>query len=268
MSIERPALSAVIDRSGFTPIDTAATGTTSNEQYELQQAPPIAAAQFAGAERGVPILDSVSRWENEGTILSDEVAFGFGRGADGTREDRTSAKGFPWSVQRLRIVLFMGVALAIFGLGSLGGVIAIRLMTPTPAPSMTPQIDASAQVSAQTLVSAPTRVETSNDPVPGSDARKVIPAPASTRPDPIPIALPKGIKNLPHLVPVPETKPATIQGWKVREVSGGFASLVGPQGTLRVASGEIVPGLGRVESIVRWGNRWLVSTRHGIIASE
>jgi hypothetical protein len=54
----------------------------------------------------------------------------------------------------------------------------------------------------------------------------------------------------------------------VRDVVGGFASLEGPQGTWRAARGDIVPGLGRVDSIVRWGNYWLVSTSRGLIASE
>jgi hypothetical protein len=242
MSNERPSLSAVINRPGFTPIDTAVTGMALNELHELL---------VAGAETGVPILDSVPRWANEDTIPFDEAGFGFGRGADAT-ERETSAKGFPWAGRRLRAALFIGVALAIFGLGGLGGAITTRLLTPTPASSLKQPFDASARVTAQT------RIENSNDAAAGLNSRKVVSAPTATRPDPTPIALPNGVRNLPHLVPVPETKPTTIQGWKVREVSGGFASLMGPQGTWRVARGDIVPGLGQVESIVRWGNHWLV----------
>jgi hypothetical protein len=263
MSNERPSLSAVIDRQGFTTIDTAVTGRALNELHELlRQAPSIAAAQVSGAETGVPIPDSVPGWTSESTILSDEAAFGLGRGAKATGEREAPAKGFPWAGRRLRAALFIGVALAIFALGGLGGAITTRLLTTTPASSLKQPLDASVHVTAQT------RIERSNDPAPGSNARKVWSAPAATRPDPTPIALPNGVRNLRHLVPVPETKPTTIQGWKVREVSGGFASLMGPQGTWRVARGDMVPGLGRVESIVRWGNHWLVSTSHGMIASE
>jgi hypothetical protein len=68
--------------------------------------------------------------------------------------------------------------------------------------------------------------------------------------------------------PVPETRPATIPGWTVREVLGDSAVLDGPQGVRRVARGESVPGLGRVETIVRWGNRWIVTTERGLISTN
>ena len=68
--------------------------------------------------------------------------------------------------------------------------------------------------------------------------------------------------------PVPETRPATIPGWTVREVVGDSALLDGPQGARRVARGESVPGLGKVETIVRWGNRWIVTTERGLISTN
>jgi hypothetical protein len=70
------------------------------------------------------------------------------------------------------------------------------------------------------------------------------------------------------LTPVPETRPATIPGWTVREVAGDSAVLEGPHGARRVARGESVPGLGRVETIVRWGNRWIVTTERGLISNN
>ena len=70
------------------------------------------------------------------------------------------------------------------------------------------------------------------------------------------------------LAPVPETRPNTIPGWSVREAGGDSAVLDGPQGTRRVAPGESVPGLGRVETIVRWGNRWIVTTERGLISTN
>jgi hypothetical protein len=70
------------------------------------------------------------------------------------------------------------------------------------------------------------------------------------------------------LTAVPETRPSTIPGWTVREVVGGSAVVDGPHGALRVARGESLPGLGKVEAIVRWGNRWIVTTERGLISNN
>jgi hypothetical protein len=71
----------------------------------------------------------------------------------------------------------------------------------------------------------------------------------------------------PKLSPVPETRPTTIPGWMLREVVNGTAVLQGPNGVWRVARGDTVPGVGRVDSIVRWGNRWIVATSMGLIST-
>ena len=68
--------------------------------------------------------------------------------------------------------------------------------------------------------------------------------------------------------PVPETRPTTIDGWSVREVVGGTAVLQGPDGLWRAKAGDTVPGVGRVDSIVRWGNRWIVATSRGLISTQ
>jgi hypothetical protein len=68
--------------------------------------------------------------------------------------------------------------------------------------------------------------------------------------------------------PVPETRPTTIEGWTIREVSGGTALLDGPSGVWKVARGDSVPGLGKIESIVRWGNRWIVATSRGLVSTR
>jgi hypothetical protein len=73
--------------------------------------------------------------------------------------------------------------------------------------------------------------------------------------------------NLPDPVPFPETKPTTIDGWIVRDVSGGTAILEGPDGIWRATRGSTVPRVGTVESIVRWGNRWIVVTSSGLIST-
>jgi hypothetical protein len=69
------------------------------------------------------------------------------------------------------------------------------------------------------------------------------------------------------LLPAPETKPTTITGWTVIDVRGGTAVLEGPDGVWRATRGDTVPGIGRIESIVRWGNRWIVATASGLIAT-
>ncbi|MBI5320505.1 hypothetical protein [Bradyrhizobium sp.] len=71
----------------------------------------------------------------------------------------------------------------------------------------------------------------------------------------------------PQLMPAPETRPATIEGWTVLDVRGQTATLQGPDGVRTVSLGETVPGIGRIDSIVRWGNRWIVATASGLIAT-
>ena len=41
-----------------------------------------------------------------------------------------------------------------------------------------------------------------------------------------------------------------------------------PDGIRMAARGDTIPGLGRVESIVRWGNRWVIATAGGLIATQ
>jgi hypothetical protein len=67
-------------------------------------------------------------------------------------------------------------------------------------------------------------------------------------------------KVLTRPAPVPETRPTTIEGWTIREVNGGTAVLEGPNGVWKATRGDTVPGVGKIESIVRWGNRWIVAT--------
>jgi hypothetical protein len=74
-------------------------------------------------------------------------------------------------------------------------------------------------------------------------------------------------KLLPSPMPFPETRPATIEGWTVRDVFGATAVLEGPDGILRATRGDTVPRVGRVESIVRWGSRWIVVTSSGLIST-
>jgi hypothetical protein len=70
------------------------------------------------------------------------------------------------------------------------------------------------------------------------------------------------------LVPMPDTRPTTIEGWALRDVTNGMATLEGPNGIWRVARGDTVPGLGRVDSIFQWGNRLMVATSSGLISTR
>ncbi len=71
----------------------------------------------------------------------------------------------------------------------------------------------------------------------------------------------------PPVAAAAETRPSTIPGWSVVEVRDGTAVLEGPEGVKMAARGDVVPGLGRVDSIVRWGNRWIVATASGLVAT-
>ena len=49
------------------------------------------------------------------------------------------------------------------------------------------------------------------------------------------------------LTPIPETRPTTIEGWTLREVTNGIAIVEGPNGIWRVRRGDTVPGVGRID---------------------
>jgi hypothetical protein len=82
-------------------------------------------------------------------------------------------------------------------------------------------------------------------------------------------SMPLGDMNSgPRLTPFPETRPATIDGWSVRDVYGGVAVLAGTDGVWTVKPGDHVPGVGRIDSITRWGGRWIVVTTGGLISTQ
>jgi hypothetical protein len=68
--------------------------------------------------------------------------------------------------------------------------------------------------------------------------------------------------------PIPDTRPKTIEGWKVKHVSRGTVVLQGPDGIHKASIGDTVPGAGRIDSIVRWGSRLLVATTRGLITTD
>jgi hypothetical protein len=50
----------------------------------------------------------------------------------------------------------------------------------------------------------------------------------------------------------------------VREVYGGTVVLVGADRVWTVRPGGYIPGLGRIDTITRWGSRWIVVTTSGV----
>jgi hypothetical protein len=59
-----------------------------------------------------------------------------------------------------------------------------------------------------------------------------------------------------------------LEGWVVRDVYRGAALIQGRAGILQVMPGEVLPGLGRIESVSRHDGRWEVVTTRGVIVSR
>lgn len=59
-----------------------------------------------------------------------------------------------------------------------------------------------------------------------------------------------------------------IPNWILREVIDGTAILQGPRGIIEVSTGDVIPGVGRVQSIARKGGRWIVATSKGVISAR
>jgi hypothetical protein len=68
--------------------------------------------------------------------------------------------------------------------------------------------------------------------------------------------------------PAPPAQAKRIENWSIREVVDGMAVLAGPEGLIGVFSGDVVPGVGRVQSISRRGGRWVVATTRGVITAD
>jgi hypothetical protein len=66
----------------------------------------------------------------------------------------------------------------------------------------------------------------------------------------------------------PPAEAKKITEWVVREVINGTAILKGPRGVIGVSIGDLIPGVGRVQSIARQGGRWTVATNKGVITAR
>jgi hypothetical protein len=56
-------------------------------------------------------------------------------------------------------------------------------------------------------------------------------------------------------------------GWFIRDVYRGHALVEGPMGAFDVMPGTQLPGLGRVDNVIRQDGRWIVVTPKGLITS-
>jgi hypothetical protein len=77
--------------------------------------------------------------------------------------------------------------------------------------------------------------------------------------------------SLPAAQPVAATPapPAVVAGWVVRDVYRGMAVIQGRRmGMIEVQPGDVVPGIGRIESIKKQDGRWVVVTPKGLITSS
>jgi hypothetical protein len=181
---------------------------------------------------------------------------------------------------RTRTALLVTVALvASFGLGWAGG-----LNWPQFASALDPVAVAQTEAPSPRISEARSsgRIEGTRKTASASDAPAIvgsIPKPSALLPGGArPSASPASQANVgpsaaaiamrQPLVAAPETKPATIPGWTVVDVRDGTAVLEGPDGIRMAARGDTIPGIGRVESIVRWGNRWVIATASGLIATQ
>jgi hypothetical protein len=63
-------------------------------------------------------------------------------------------------------------------------------------------------------------------------------------------------------------RPRIIEGWALRRVSRGTAIIQGHEGAIEVAAGDVVPGIGRIDSIRRLDGRWVVLTHGGMITTQ
>ena len=104
-------------------------------------------------------------------------------------------------------------------------------------------------------------VVSSEDALPSSAQKTTTMKPAA-------VPVPREKKGQYRLTPTPDTRPNTIEGWRVKHVSGGTVVLQGPDGIHKVSVGDTVPGAGRIDSIVRWGGRLLVATSRGLITTD
>jgi hypothetical protein len=189
--------------------------------------------------------------------------------------------------------LVTGALAVALGLGWIGGSSSSRFFAPAPASPPVQQTNSSGCTSGKETVCVTAKSDwevTAGAPNAGKFAspratgdsrghessRGTQQASAATNRDalttnttaPASAAVQDRAKILPRPAAVPETRPTTIEGWTIREVVGGTVVLEGPGGVWRAKQGDTVPGVGRIDSIARWGSRWIVATTRGLISTQ
>src|SRR5262245_14966893 len=190
------------------------------------------------------------------------------------RRDEFTASEPPASAQWIQLALLGGALAVGLCLGWIGGFVTSRFFIPTSVAAVPPAdlspcaregscaaaksdreaskaagprariIERSSARGMREASAAPNRGETTTSSISTQEHAKIEPRPT-----------------------MPETRPTTIEGWTIREVNGNTVVLQGPGGVWRVTQGDTVPGVGRIDSIVRWGSRWIVATTRGLITT-
>jgi hypothetical protein len=79
---------------------------------------------------------------------------------------------------------------------------------------------------------------------------------------------PKDEMQAPAPADAKKKQPETVLvDWVVRDVYRGVALIDGPDGTIEVSKGDMIPGAGTVESIEHRNGGWVLVTSRGIVAS-
>ena len=143
--------------------------------------------------------------------------------------------------------------------------------TPPGAPRIDREATAREPTSRRVVTAAlrNARRELSPSPEPARQSiAATLPSSSTARQDPLtPRPAPAPVEGRTKILPIPETRPTTLAGWVIRDVTGGTAVLEGPNGVWRAAPGATVPGVGKVHFVVRWGGRWIVGTSRGLITT-
>jgi len=91
-------------------------------------------------------------------------------------------------------------------------------------------------------------------------------APTPSKPAPVPAKLDPIVSN--ETTGAIEKSRAPLRGYAVLEVRDGLATIEGREGSISVAPGDAIPGVGRVLRIERRGREWTVVTTAGVIGAE
>jgi len=113
------------------------------------------------------------------------------------------------------------------------------------------------------------RLENQFSSAPSTGTAQPLEKPAATKNAPLPVQ--PAAPAISAGAPKPTTALAQmkrIESWEVMEVVDGTATLAGPRGIIEVSNGDVVPGVGRVQSISRREGRWVVATSRGVITGR